>query len=119
MNLLYFYAASSEDKYYLRLRLVNMAGTDATVQYTDGQGSYNERLHNEMIEEVTPKIHMVNGVPDNYTVTSTEIEANTPLFINGYPQIIAQPTLQKIDYNLYIVKGKGMVHVVNIRGLFS
>ena len=60
-----------------------------------------------MVEEVSPKIDMVNGKPANYTVTAINVNDNSPLFINGMEQIVVEPTAKKIDYNLYIVGNKG------------
>ncbi len=98
-------------KYYLRLRLINLAGVAANVYYGDGVDVYNERIANEMIEEIIPKIHVRGQVPANYTITATAMDTNTPLFINGYTEIIAEPTRERIDYNLYIVKSKGQLIV--------
>ena len=80
----------------------------ATVHYSDGVDVYDEKIANEMIEEVTPKIYMTGEVAANYTITAKSLDDNSALFINGVEEIIAEPSLQKIYYNLYLVKNSGL-----------
>ena len=94
-------------KHHLRLRIINRSGNSANLYYSDGVESGNERIGHEMIEEIKPKIDFVNGVPANYTVTATNLADNSPLYINGKEQIVAVPSAQKMDYNLYLTKSKG------------
>ena len=92
----------------MRLRVINYAGGLANIYYSDGIESNNERIGNEMIEEIRPKLDFVNGLPANYTVTATNLADNSPLYINGKDQMVVYPSTQKIDYNLYLSASKGM-----------
>ena len=94
-------------KYQLHLRIINHSGGAANVYYSDGIESNNERVGHEMIEEIKPKIDLVNGIPANYTLTATSLADDSPLYINGREQLIAVPNTSKIYYNLYLTKNKG------------
>lgn len=100
--------------HYLRIRLINNAGTTANVYYTNGIKSTNERVGRDMIEEIKPRIDKIAGVIANYTVTATSEENNAPLYINGREQIIAAPTTEKIFYDLYINNNKGILNFLII-----
>ena len=77
------------------------------VSYADGVGTFSERMNYHSTEELTPNIDLIDGVPANYTITAETDVGGTPLFVNGIEKVIAQPTRQKLDYNVYIVKSKG------------
>ena len=91
----------------MRLRIINHSGASANVYYSSGVEANTERVGHEMVEEIKPKIDLIDGVPANYTVTATNMEDNSPLFINGRESITAVPSIEKIDYNLYLTKTKG------------
>lgn len=75
--------------------------------YSDGIESGIERVGHDMVEEIRPRVDMVGGVPANYTISATNMDDNSPLFVNGMQQLTATPTTLKLDYNIYIGKNKG------------